>query len=336
MKKGSLLIVLLAGSFCAQAQTRVVLLEQFSNSGCPPCAVSTPPILEYVDNNPNKIAAIAYHTAYPYLDSMYYENPVESDARVDFYGSFGVPYSILDGNYYRNNSANLLNVLSNTVNARGQTAAKYTILSKQLSVQNNTLIGSLDFQSLTNDNSTEALRAFVVVVEKRVEKSSYKASPGKNSENFYSYVMRKFMTDVNGYELEIKNTESKENISFSWNIQNFKDLQELRVIAFVQNIDTKEIYQSIQFNPYETATGIGVKNNEPTFGLYPNPSAGEVLVEHYTEEAFEIRIYNALGSLIRRETSTEALHKISGLEKGMYFLQVNVEGNIQTQKLLVR
>lgn len=336
MKKISLFIALIAGSFYTQAQTRVVLLEQFSNSGCPPCAVSTPPILDYVDKNPSKIAAIAYHTAYPYLDSMYYENPVESDARVDFYGSFGVPYSILDGNYYRNNSANLLNVLSNTINTRLQKAAKYTIISNNLNVQNNTLTGSLDFQSLSDENSSEPLRAFVVVVEKKVEKSAYKASPGKNSESFYSYVMRKFMTDVNGYELEIKSTEAKENISFSWNILNFKDLLELRVIAFVQNIDTKEIYQSIQFNPYESSTGMEVKNNEPTFSIYPNPSAGEVFVEHYTEEAFELSIYNALGSFIRTEKSTEALHKIDGLEKGMYFLHLNVEGNIQTQKLLVR
>ncbi len=335
MKKISFLLLVLFIEISAIAQTRVVLLEQFSNSGCPPCASSTPPILNYVNTNPDKIAAIVYHTAFPYVDSMYYENPVESDARVNFYGSFGVPYSILDGNYYRNNSANLLNSLNNTINNRAAVNTTFSISKNNISLVNRNLTGSIKFSSL-NNNTSDDLAAFIVVVEKRVEKSDYKASPGNNSETYYSYVMRKFMTNVNGYTLTKKATNEEESIPFTWTVENFKDLQELRIVAFVQNLSTKEVYQSMLFNPFESSTGITNSELNDEFNVYPNPSNGSVTIETKTFSNFKLNIYDTFGKLLSSDLVNTNAYQIENLSIGMYIVQIITNEGVINKKIIVR
>lgn len=335
MKNTLFICLLIIVNFNSKAQTRVVLLEQFSNSGCPPCASYTPPILSYVDANSSKIAAIVYHTAFPYLDSMYYENPVESDARVSFYGSFGVPYSFLDGNYYRNNSANLVNSIDNAVNTRNALNASYAISKNNLSVSNRVITGSFNFKSLQN-NSTENLAAFIVVVEKRVEKSDYKASPGKNSETYYSYVMRKFMTDVNGFTLTNKLTNEVNTVDFTWTIENFKDVQELRVIAFVQNLSTKEIYQSMQFNPFETSTGVEENVLQNNFKMYPNPSFQTVHVESKDYSNYNLLVYDALGKVILNEQVYTNTYSFNNLSTGIYLVQFITHAGVISKKLVIQ
>lgn len=335
MKKVIILLSFIGIWNYTNAQTKIVLLEQFSNSGCPPCASSTPPILNYVNNNTDKITAVVYHTAFPYLDSMYYENPVESDARVAFYGSFGVPYSILDGNYFRNNSANLLNTISTTVNSRASVNSTFSINKNSLNLANGTLSGSIQFNSLAN-NTSDNLAAFIVVVEKRVEKSDYKASPGNNSETYYSYVMRKFMTNVNGYTLTKKGLNETESIPFTWLVKNFKDLQELRVIAFVQNINTKEVYQSVMFNPFETSTGITNTELDKNYNVYPNPSNGNVFIESVQNNNFNIKVYDALGKLVETNQTNADKYYLNNLEKGIYLVQIMSEEGIVNKKIIVQ
>jgi thiol-disulfide isomerase/thioredoxin len=335
MKKLTFVLLFVLIKISAIAQTRVVLLEQFSNSGCPPCASSTPPIINYVNSNPNKIAAIVYHTPFPYLDSMYYENPTESDARVSFYGSFGVPYSILDGNYYRNNSSTLLNSLNNTVNTRAAVNTTFSISKNNISLVNRNLTGSIKFSSLSN-NTSDDLAAFIVVVEKRVEKSDYKASPGNNSETYYSYVMRKFMTNVNGYTLTKKAMNEEESIPFTWTVENFKDLQELRIVAFVQNLSTKEVYQSVLFNPFETSTGITKQELNNEFEAYPNPSRGSVTIETKSVTNFKLNIYDTFDKLISSEHVNTNTYQIENLSTGIYIVQLITTEGVANKKIIIQ
>jgi hypothetical protein len=84
------------------------LIEQFTNSGCPPCAASIPGI----DANLNSVLMLAYHTHYPYSDSMFYENSLQSDSRFPYYNATSVPNSIVDGYNFDGHSATLLAVIS--------------------------------------------------------------------------------------------------------------------------------------------------------------------------------------------------------------------------------
>ena len=145
---------------------RVVLIEQFTNSGCPPCAAATPPVFNYVNNNPADVVAIGYHTSFPYSDSMYFENPAESNARVSYYTVQTVPYSIVDGNYYANFSSSFNTVIANTINTRKAIANKYNITNLNNTISGNVLNTKFVFESLNANNTNDTLRAHIVVIEK--------------------------------------------------------------------------------------------------------------------------------------------------------------------------
>ncbi len=336
MKELKIIFIILLISKIGSTQNRVVLLEQFSNSGCPPCATYTPPILDYVKNNPQKVIAITYHTAYPYLDSMYYENPIESDARVSYYGSFGVPHSIVDGNYLVSSSGNIVNTFATSVNNRSIVESKYNITTKNVSLQNGIISGKINFSSLTNLNQNDSLKAFIIAIENRVEKSAYAASPGKNSETFYSNVMRKFLTPINGISLTNKTMGTSDSISFSWNIKNLKVEKELRIIAFIQNSTTKEIYQSSLINPFNIVSSVATNTNENSLvTIYPNPSTAEVNIIYTYDLPYQLTVFNTLGQTVYSEVANKEKHSIALLEKGLFTISIQSKENKIYRKVII-
>jgi hypothetical protein len=250
---------------------RVVLLEQFSNAGCPPCAASTPKVLQYVDSNPSSVVAISYHTSFPYNDSMYHENPVQSDARVALYGIPSVPYSVLDGNYYSGSSSSFLNVMSSKIKDRKAIAGRYDIQVLKNRLENQVLDVHIAFNS-TGSNTGDSLRAFVVVIERTVTKSSYAASPGKNSETYYSYVMRRMLPSEEGAQLTRRHTGGSDTLAVSWPLKHIKSVAEVEVVAFVQNMTTREVYQAFLSRP-DLVTSVTGRDTGSLL-LYPNPSGG--------------------------------------------------------------
>lgn len=302
MKKIFLLSVLtLLASTLSIAQTRVVLIEQFTNSGCPPCAASSPSIFNFVDSNPTDVGSIAYHTSFPYNDSMYFENPAESSARVSFYGVSGVPYSIVDGNYYKNSSSGFIPVMSSTIATRKAISPKYDAQTLSLNLVGNLLTGSLRFTSLNVSNATDNLVAYIVVIEKYVLKSSYAASPSANSETEYGYVMRKMFPNSSGTLLINKALSGNDTVNINWTLNKIKDINEMKVVVFVQNTITQEVYQAQLFTPTISSVGI----NDVSFTsisqatIYPNPSTGNISIS-VNKELFidKIEILNQLGQVV--------------------------------------
>lgn len=333
--KNILTLLLLGIVSLAQAQERIVLIEQFSNSGCPTCATFTPPIVNYVNANPDKAAIIIYHTPFPYNDSMYHENPIESDARTAFYNVQGVPFSIADGNFYRANSSTFGNNLQNTITNRRAIPAQYAIRFDSLQYTGAGVAGTVTFTASENLDSLN-LRGFVVAVEEEVLKSAYAASPGNNSESKYNFVMRKFLTDVNGVALDNKVPEGSFSVGFDWTLAKFKRNDQLRLIAFVQDFTTKEILNAQLINPTQS-TGLA-KENKIEFNLYPNPAKELVNIVLPAGDNFQVKLYNLQGQLISSEKFEVAgIHtlNLSGIAEGLYLVQVQTPGSLSSQRLVV-
>jgi len=116
MKKILLSAILLFAVTAIYSQSqRLVILEEFTQASCGPCASVNPTIEALLNSNPTKITSVWYHTNWPGYDPMNLHNPNEVAARVGYYGVTYVPWSVLDGNYY-SGSATGWNI--NTVNAR--------------------------------------------------------------------------------------------------------------------------------------------------------------------------------------------------------------------------
>jgi large repetitive protein len=338
MKKG-ILILSVFFSLNILAQQRIVLIEQFTNSGCPPCASSTPTVLNYVDANPSDVVAIAYHTSFPYTDSMYFENPVESDTRTTFYGISGVPYSIVDGNYYGYSSSGFVGVMASTINARKSIPAQYNISALSNTITGNVLNSQITFSSLVAGNVNDSLRAFIVVIEKTVLKSSYAASPGANSETQYEYVMRRMISSDSGAWLQNRGVGGSDAFNINWSLSKIKDVNEIRIVAFVQNNNSKEVYQAVMFTPIVIAS---VNENilNTSMNVYPNPTEDIVFIDIQNPSSNGIILLTDLGGriLCSRNIHEAEIAEINTAEMadGMYFLHYSDEKKTITKKIIVK
>lgn len=326
-------------TFSVQSQNRIVLLEQFTNAGCPSCAGASPALYSFVNANPNDVVAIAYHTSWPYSDSMYAENPTETNARVAFYNVSSVPYTIVDGNVYSNNTANFNSSNSTIVNNRKIVAPKYSIQNNGLTLSGNQLSGTFQFNSINASNSSDNLVAHLVVIEKNVLKSAYAASPGGNSETQYGYVMRKMLPSSSGTTLVNKNMGANDIVSFNWTKSHIKNVNELRVVAFVQNTATKEIYQSQIFTP-SIITSLETTNNEINHVVvYPNPASNLISIKlTNTEFISSVSITNQLGEVVYENNINAVINYLNtplNLANGLYVLNISTPRNSIAQKIKI-
>ena len=95
--------ILLVVSVCllmldSSAQTqRLILVEEFTNASCGPCALSNPSFNTLMTANASKVVAIRYHSSFPGYDPFYSQNPVQNQARTIYYGVTAVPTARRDG-----------------------------------------------------------------------------------------------------------------------------------------------------------------------------------------------------------------------------------------------
>lgn len=330
MKKYILLsILLLCIGIVGFAQQRVVLIEQFTNSSCPPCASYSPLVYDYANNNPSTSCVIAYHTSFPYIsDSMYWDNTIQSDQRVGYYSVSGVPYSIVDGNVYDGPSTVFTSSISTTMGNRAAVAPKYAIQADDLMLNGNQLSGSFKFTSTNAANSGENLVAHIVVIEKDVLKSAYAASPGNNSETHYEYVMRKMLPDANGLVLVNTAINGADSTLISWTLNKIKSVDELRVIVFVQNNTTKEVYQAQLFD-IDQITSIKEEALTTSFSVFPNPAKDEITIVFENESNISLVVlYNSLGKVIYSKPVNfqgQQIRLNTELQSGIYFVEVSLK-----------
>ncbi len=332
MKKGSLIIFLSASMFAASAQ-KVVLVEQFTNSGCPPCAAAVPPVSAYVNQNEDKVVMIAYHASFPYLDSMYHENKVDNDAAVAYGQVSGVPFSIVDGIAYRGTTSDFGSKKETIVAQQLAKPLVYNLAFSNLSLNEGRITGQLLTTAI--DTTLTNLVVKIAVIEHTVLKSSYKASPGKNSEKEYHYVMRKMLPSFDGTVL----TAANQAIDFEWDIANIKNTEELRVVAFVQNTVTKEIYQTVLGTPEGSITsGVfgAASTNTNAFVIYPNPTKNELIIATKGSVIEQVAIVSIDGKLIRTIVLNGSNSiNTTDLPAGTYLLKANLaNGAVSTQRFV--
>ncbi len=315
---------------------RKVLIEQFTNSGCPPCAGNTPVVASYINTHPNDFLMLSYHTSFPYQDSMYYENAIQSNHRVTFYSIPSVPYSVVDGNYFL---GNLVPTLTTTLASASTILPKYNISFSSSIRIGNSISTNLIFESTDTSNSGESLRAMVVLAEKNVLKSAYICCAGNNTEIEYPWVVRRMLPDENGTILNNTIQGGVDNVSIVFNTTNIKDLNELRIIAFVQNTVTKAIYQSEISTPV-IATGITELENQSDdlFQLAQSNTNNSISIKIKNgNENVNVKILNSLGSEIyfNISNSNEFTLSTADYKSGIYLIQVEGRNFSQTKKFIV-
>jgi hypothetical protein len=283
MKKSTLLFAsIIAGSMAFGQAQRLVLVEAFSQASCGPCASQNPALNTALANaGTDTVVSVKYQTSWPGVDPMNAQNPTEVANRVTYYNVTGVPSRRLDGNQGTN-------ITSSAIRTRYFVPSPFTInVSHSASSNYDSLFVNVTVTAAQNFNTTNTLKLHTVLVEKHI---AFATAPGSNGEKDFYSVMRKMIPDANGTNLN-QNWTSGQSQSFSfaikvpWYIYN---LNEMAIVAFVQENGTKEVHQAgysaplpplpdsldaavtaignLQFSSCATSINpsVTIKNNSPT------------------------------------------------------------------------
>jgi thiol-disulfide isomerase/thioredoxin len=300
---------------------KVVLIEQFTNASCGSCAEYTPQVVQYADSHNDNIISIVYHGPYPGLDSMYTESAEDVNSRMDFYNIFSVPTSFVDGTFFQGSSFDLLQNIDDTLSHRMLATASYNISFQDIVINETNVRGNIRVENSDSD-VINTIFLHIALVEKLVLKSSYISSPGSNSETKYNYVVRKLLNSANGNRINFIDNEG--SISIDWNTNNFKNIEQLRIVAFVQDTLTKEVYQSAYFDPFINTT---IHKQIEIEKIYPIPSSDVInLTINQHIYVTNLSIFDVQGKLIQKKnlSNYNGVYKcsINELKPGIYFMNL--------------
>ncbi|MEM9920262.1 MAG: Omp28-related outer membrane protein, partial [Bacteroidota bacterium] len=237
---------------------RTIMIEEFTNASCPPCASQNPAFNRLIFDNYDKIVALKYQWDFPGFDPMNEQNPTEPDARIRYYRESGVPVAAInglvpsgtygggnwsgyDGGPYGFNQAVI------DFEADKTTPIKMD-LSHELSEALDSVFINLTIENVTTDDFTLGDgRLHVVIYEEEI---IFSTSPGSNGERDFYDVMRKMLPNVNGFDLPTIKAGETFELNYAAPLPTyFYNYGEAGILSFVQDDNTKEVWQSARSQP---------------------------------------------------------------------------------------
>jgi len=239
----SFLSLCIGFSAFSQSQ-RMVLIEEGSNASCGPCAAQNPAFKVLLDANTTKVIPLKYQWYFPGFDPMHNHNPTEANGRFDgYYGQNGVPTAMIDGTVpsfggtpYDGAPAGFTQALIDTryaVPASFDIELTYSLTPETISVTATT-------------NCTQAasgnFKLRIAVIEKHIE---FATAPGSNGETDFYSVMKKFLPNADGVAMAASYAVGETfTTTQTWDLANIYDINEVAVVAFIQNDANKEVMQA--------------------------------------------------------------------------------------------
>ena len=222
--------------------TNVVLIEDFANVSCDPCVTSNKIIesLANVTYGRSKLVAVKYPTNFPSPnDPFYLANTADCNSRISYYNVFFAPTTVVDG-IERPISTDSLSVMASvdsrlTKPLQFQMDVSTTIVGAQYNIT--ITIKVLNGAGINFSNTV----LHTVVTETDIE---FSTPPGSNGETKFYDVMRDMLPSNAGQSLAGINQAEETVFQYQTAINSNWVVQNLNVVAFIQNIDSKEVYQT--------------------------------------------------------------------------------------------
>jgi thiol-disulfide isomerase/thioredoxin len=323
---------------------RTPLVEDFGSSTCPPCASLAqffdPTLEDYFANVPGsaKVHAIKYQMNWPSPGNDPSYNP-DGVSRRSYYSVSGIPSTWADGLEVDGSSTDIDDAAE--MPAFMDIAVTTTIVGNQLTA--NVIITPLvDFTS-------SSLVLHVAATEDR-----YTYTGGTTSQTVFDQIMRKMLPDGNGTSLGPLTANSPVGNSFSYtftlggvaqgNYNLWTDMDNLTVLAWVQDNSTKEVLQSA----VESSSAMGIEDelNEVVtgFNVFPNPTQGltSVMLETADRSNVNMQVINAVGQTVFADNMglvPAGRHifewNAEGNAEGFYFVRLAVDDHVITRRVAV-
>jgi Outer membrane protein Omp28/Secretion system C-terminal sorting domain len=315
-------------SIFAQSAKKYVLMEHFTNTNCGTCGSLNPSFFNVVKVETNKnVHHLAIHPSIPYDDcALYKANTAPQDKRATLYGILGTPRVSVNG-------ASAIGV-SNVSDALLTTeTAKSSPLSVKVTETSGVagVTASITLKA-ENDIPAAEYRLFVAVVEKKV---NYK---GRNSESVHYNVFRKFLTSANGDGdvIVMPAKGSEKTINFNYTQQAPWVADQVYVLAFVQNITTKEVLNS------GTRFDITSSTNEPQLdnqlSVSPNPTNGSFNYTFSNLTPQYLTLTNIVGQVVLSKNNETIINNgelnLTNQPNGVYYLTIKAKEGFAVKKIV--
>ncbi|MHC1706629.1 MAG: T9SS type A sorting domain-containing protein [Bacteroidales bacterium] len=236
----ALLILVFQGISQPKSQ-RLILVEEFTNASCGPCAAANPAFNDLLQQPDNfeKVVAIKYQTNWPGVDPMNAQTQTDVGPRVTYYGVTGVPDATMDGNVWQDHPANF---------TQTQITNEYAVSSPYTMDVTHHLSDDYDSIYITVVVSATAtvtgnLVLHTAILEDRID---FESAPGSNGETEFFNVMRKMLPNASGTTLPGTWANGDvQTYNFALALPSFiYNLDQISVIAWVQDNANKNVKQA--------------------------------------------------------------------------------------------
>ncbi len=309
---------------------RLVLLEHFT------CMKNTGANANWDDtlnvrvvDNPNDVVDIQYHTSLNGADAMNADNTADPSARVLYYGVVDPSYTRMDGNQYAGSALSQLDidlrVLQDPLfDVELNTARNGDNLDIEAHITSRTIF---DFSDISLQ---------VAVVETQI------------SESFGTYesVLKSLLPDAAGANY-LKSWVPGESayVNYTYDLNNLYEKDLYEIIAFVQNNDTKEVYQVALNDSSQSSSTVIVEEIidqlDYDFALFPNPTKDNatLLLGDQLNGEIQITVFNQMGQVMINKQISEGTNQylidLSTNQSGIYYVQISSEGQSRGVKKLI-
>nr|NQU92872.1 T9SS type A sorting domain-containing protein [Bacteroidota bacterium] len=304
----------------SDGQRQKVVIELFTATWCTYCPYAELGVEELHEEFPNTLAVIAWHST----DDFAFP---ESEYRYDILCPIsGLPSAVFDG----------LNQLIG--------GSPHSTYSYYLPEYEDRIITPSNFtidMEITNTDATdynvyasfeinegfnqENLAAFVVLTESELP------YPGLANQPFTA---RSQWPDSLGYALDFS-TQTTQEINATITLEDDYVFENCEVVVFLQNMDTKEIYQGTSKMMTEIVGMNEVKAVE--MEVYPNPATDRVTIKAGSSIE-QLEILNHVGQRVYKTISNANILNIdiSDLKAGIYLFKVSTVEGVEIKQLVVQ
>ncbi len=348
MKKLIAFLLLINSVYFAQTFERNLLVEVFTNSHCGLCPGTHGTLDSYLatGDNADRVNIIYYHMSFPYSDDpLHQANPTDASARNQYYGPFSsTPRSFFDGQ----SQSNSYSQWPNTINGKVSMMTSVNIVLGG-SKENDEVQLNADVTFGSGVNYGETTLHIIAIEDVMYQ--------GRNGISNHKNVMRKMLAGTTGESIQTSGTQS---ISRNYTLNSEWDTENLSFLVFVQNVSTKEVFQSAIIDYSELViTSVSDENNSEELPVqfelaqnYPNPFNPSTTIQYSIPvvdvlsgvevQNVTLNIYDILGNVVAtlvdgNQATGEYSVNFNGndLSSGIYLYKLTYGSQTLTRKMML-
>ena len=211
--------------------TKIAMIEHFSSATCASCMPLNGTMKQLTDNNPGKFTYTKYVMNFPSYGDDYYT--AEGGVRKNYYNVSGVPTMVLNGKDHT-----YLAVTQEELDECYNLPA-FVNIKGAFNIDGTTINIKVDVMSYIN---LENKRLFVTVNEKTTVEN---VEPINGSDSEFHHIMMKMLPGAQGETISLTEGSSQHfEYSYDMSQTHVEEMSDLEVSVWVQDYETKEIYNS--------------------------------------------------------------------------------------------